>query len=251
MLDKVLPSFEDAVRDIADGASVLIAGFGAPGMPNNLVRALHEQGAKRLTLIANGAGVTRPDGIVTTGSLVEAGQVAKAIMAFTASPHPSRVTPLERLHEAGEIEAETLPQGTLAERIRAGGAGIPAFFTPAGVGTEVAEGKEHRVFGGRTYLLEEAITADYALIRAWKADRFGNLVFRRAQRNFNPIMAQAADCTIVETEQLFETGELDPDEIHTPGIHVQRLVSIADAPGGLLHPPPLPTPQRPAAGGPR
>ena len=238
MRSKVVGSFGEAVAGVEDGSSILVAGFGEPGNPHNLVRALYEQGASDLTLIANGAGMTRDDGVITTGNLVEEKRVSRVILAFTASTHPSRRTPLEELNEAGEIEAETLPQGTLAERIRAGGAGIPAFFTPAGVGTEVAEGKEHREFGGRTYVLEEAIVADYALIRCWKADTFGNLVFRRSQRNFNPIMAMAANCTLVEAEEVVEAGELDPDLIHTPGIFVQRVVSIPEA-GGMLQAPPL------------
>lgn len=238
MESKIVASFDEAVAGVADGSSILVAGFGEPGSPHNLVAALYEQGASDLTLIANGAGMTRDDGIITTGNLVEEKRVSRVILAFTASTHPSRRTPLEELNEAGEIEAQITPQGTLAERIRAGGAGIPAFFTPAGVGTEVAEGKEHREFGGRTYVLEEAIVADYALIRCWKADTFGNLVFRRSQRNFNPIMAMAADCTLVEAEEVVEVGELDPDLIHTPGIFVQRVVSIPEA-GGMLQAPPL------------
>ncbi|MDE2669852.1 MAG: 3-oxoacid CoA-transferase subunit A [Chloroflexota bacterium] len=238
MESKVVASFEEAVAGVADGSSILVAGFGEPGTPHNLVAALYEQRASDLTLIANGAGGPREDGIITTGNLVAEGRVSRVILAFTASTHPSRRTPLEELNEAGKIEAQITPQGTLAERIRAGGAGIPAFFTPAGVGTEVAEGKEHREFGGRTYVLEEAIVADYALIRCWKADTFGNLVFRRSQRNFNPIMAMAADCTLVEAEEVVEVGELDPDLIHTPGIFVQRVVSIPEA-GGMLNAPPL------------
>ncbi|MYD29955.1 MAG: 3-oxoacid CoA-transferase subunit A [Dehalococcoidia bacterium] len=238
MESKVVASFEEAVAGVEDGSSILVAGFGEPGSPHNLVAALYEQGATELTLIANGAGMTRDDGVITTGNLVEEKRVRRVVLAFTASTHPSRRTPLEELNEAGEIEAQITPQGTLAERIRAGGAGIPAFFTPAGVGTEVAEGKEHREFGGRTYVLEEAIVADYALIRCWKADTFGNLVFRRSQRNFNPIMAMAADCTLVEAEEVVEVGELDPDLIHTPGIFVQRVVSIPEA-GGILQAPPL------------
>ncbi|MCY3648048.1 MAG: 3-oxoacid CoA-transferase subunit A [Chloroflexi bacterium] len=238
MQSKVVASFEEAVAGVEDGSSILVAGFGEPGSPHNLVAALYEQGATDLTLIANGAGMTRDDGVITTGNLVEEKRVRRVVLAFTASTHPSRRTPLEELNEAGKIEAQITPQGTLAERIRAGGAGIPAFFTPAGVGTEVAEGKEHREFGGRTYVLEEAIVADYALIRCWKADTFGNLVFRRSQRNFNPIMAMAADCTLVEAEEVVEVGELDPDLIHTPGIFVQRVVSIPEA-GGMLNAPPL------------
>jgi len=229
MKDKVLQTFEDAVADIPDGSSVLVAGFG-PGSPSNLIRALYFQGAKELTIIANGAGGiggAGRQGVITSGTLVEEGRVRKVIAAFTASTRPSRPSVLEQLQQAGKIEAELTPQGTLAERIRAGGAGIPAFYTPAAVGTELAVGKEHRVFNERTYIMEEAITADYAFIRCWRADTFGNLIFRRAQRNFNPIMATAGRCTIVEVEDaIVPEGELDPDQIHTPGIFVQRLVKI-------------------------
>ena len=218
MQQKVFDTFEEALSDLSDGASILIAGFGGVGSPANLMRALQLSGAKDLTLIANGAG---------GAGLVEEGRVRKVIASFTASTRPSRRSPVEELQQQGRIIAELTPQGTLAERIRAGGAGIPAFFTPTAVGTELAEGKEHRVFNGRTYILEEAITADYAFIRAWKADTFGNLIFRRAQRNFNPIMATAARCTVVEVEEpIVAEGELDPDQIHTPGIFVQRLVYI-------------------------
>jgi 3-oxoacid CoA-transferase A subunit len=168
--------------------------------------------------------------------LIESGRVRRVIASFTAATHPSRRAPLELLHEQGHLEAELVPQGTLAERIRSGGAGIPAFYTPTGVGTEVAEGKEHRVFNGRTYLLEEAITGDCAFVRAWKADAFGNLVFRRTQRNYNPIMAMAARCTIVEVEEpIVAEGQLDPDQVHASGIFVHRLIAIPPPPDGILH----------------
>ena len=234
MKDKRFESFAEAVADIPDGASILFGGFG-PGTPHNLTRALYEQGAKDLTIILNAAGVGargRPD-LVTATALIEARRVRKVVMAFTASPYPSRPSAVEKLNEAGEIEAELVPQGTLAERIRAGGAGIPAFYTPTGVGTEMALGKEQREFNGRTYVLEQAITADYAFVRAWHADEFGNLVFRRTERNFNPLMAAAARCTIVETEQILALGELDPDHIHTSGIYVERIVQIP--PDGVFH----------------
>jgi 3-oxoacid CoA-transferase A subunit len=233
MQSKVLASFEQAVADIPDGASILIAGFADPGVPHNLVRALYHQGARDLTIVANGAN--EREGMITSGSLVAEKRVKKVIAAFTAATHPSRRSAIETLVAAGELEAETVPQGTLAERLRAGGAGIPAFYTPTGVGTEIAAGKEHRVFGGRTYILEEAITADYAFVRAWRADEFGNLVFRRAQRNFNPIMAAAARCTIVEAEEIVPVGDLDPDNIHTPGIFVHRIVRIPPPPEGILY----------------
>jgi 3-oxoacid CoA-transferase A subunit len=236
MRNKVLDSFAEAVADIPDGASILLGGFG-PGTPHNLVKALHAQGARDLHLIANAAGtgstVQRAD-LITAGDLIAQRRVRKVTLAFTASTHPSRRSAIEELEEAGEIEAELVPQGTLAERIRAGGAGIPAFYTPASVGTELAAGKEHREFNGITYVLEEAIFADYAFVRAYRADEFGNLFFRLAQRNFNPIMATAARTTIVEAETVVRIGEFQPDEIHTPGIYVHRIVAIG--PDGILHP---------------
>ena len=236
MKSKILESFEVAVADIPDGASILLAGFG-PGTPHNLIKALYNQGAKELHLIANAAGtgstVARL-GMVTAAQLIEEGRVGKVTLAFTASTHPSRRSAIEVLEEAGEIEAELVPQGTLAERIRAGGAGIPAFYTPASVGTELAESKEHRVFNGKTYVLEEAIFADYAFLRAYRADEFGNLFFRYAQRNFNPIMATAASISIVEAEDVIPVGSMEADQIHTSGIYVHRIVKIG--PDDILHP---------------
>ena len=239
MNDKVYANFADAVGDIPDGASILIAGFG-PGTPWNLLRALYQHGAKDLAIVCNsgsgGSAAQDRGDMVTHNTLIEAGRVRKVTASFTAATHPSRQTALEVLAAAGKVEAELVPQGTLAERIRAGGAGIPAFYTPAGVGTEIALGKEHRIFNGRTYLLEEAITADYAFLRAWKADTFGNLIFRRAQRNYNPIMAMAARCSIVEVEQpIVGEGELDPDHVHTSGIFVHRMIVIPAPPEGILH----------------
>jgi 3-oxoacid CoA-transferase A subunit len=239
MQTKIYSTFADAVRDIQDGASILLGGFG-PGTPWNLIRAIYEQGARDLWITCNsgsgGSAALGRDDLVTHGTLISAGRVRKVTASFTAATHPSQRTPLETLAAEGKVEAELMPQGTLAEKIRAGGAGIPAFYTPTGVGTEMAAGKEHRVFNGRTYLLEEAITADYAFVRAWKADRFGNLVFRRAQRNYNPLMAAAARCTIVEVEEpVVEEGALDPDIVHTSGIFVHRLVEIPPPPEGILH----------------
>jgi 3-oxoacid CoA-transferase A subunit len=233
MQGKVAASFEDAVADVQDGASILIAGFG-PGTPWNLIKALYQQGARELTLAFNIANRVSLEDAVGIGDLVNAGRVRKVIAAFTAATHPSQENPIEQLCESDAIDWEITPQGTLAERIRAGGAGIPAFYTPAGVGTVVAEGKERRVFNGREYLLEEALTADFAFLRAWRADEFGNLIFRRAQRNFNPIMAMAARCAIVEVEEpIVKEGSLDPDAIHTSGIYVGRMVQIG--PGDILH----------------
>ena len=231
--------FDEAVADIPNGATILLGGFG-PGTPWNLLAALYRQGARDLTIVCNsasgGSAAQGRDDLIAHATLIEAGRVRKVIASFTAATHPSRKAPLELLHEQGRIEAELVPQGTLAERIRAGGAGIPAFYTPTGIGTEMAEGKEQRMFGGRAYLLEEAITGDYAFVRAWKADTFGNLVFRRAQRNYNPVMATAARCTIAEVEEpIVGEGELDPDQVHTSGIFVHRLVPIPPPPAGILH----------------
>ena len=245
MRSKLLSTFDEAVADVQDGATILIAGFG-PGTPWNLIKALSLQGARDLTLVFNIANRVSRQDAVGIGDLVNAGRVRKVIAAFTAATHPSQQNPIEALCESGVVEAELTPQGTLAERIRAGGAGIPAFYTPAGVGTVIANGKEHRAFGGREYLLEEAIVAHYAFLRAWKADTFGNLIYRRAQRNFNPIMAMAARCSTAEIEEpLVEEGELDPDQIHTSGIFVQRMIQIPA--GGILHMVRAPLAQRPGA----
>lgn len=203
----------------------MFPGFGGVGAPQNLIAALHRKGVKDITGITNDHGGV--EGNMDVGTLVEAGQIRKLVCAFTAMPHPSMVTPFARLYEEGRVEGELVPQGTLAERIRAAGAGIGAFYTPTSVGTEVAEGKEHRVIDGRTYVLEYPVRADYALIRAWRADTAGNLQYRRSQRNFNPIMATAATTTIVEVENsLEEPGAIPPDEVHTPRIYVDRIVWI-------------------------
>jgi 3-oxoacid CoA-transferase A subunit len=229
---KLRNSFDEAVADIPDGASIMVAGFSAPGIPHSLVKALYNQGARDLTLIANSGGAGR-EGMVTMATLIDARRVRKVVFAFTAGTHPSRPVTLQKLEEAGEIVAELVPQGTLAERIRAAGAGIPAFYTPAAVGTILAEGKEHRVFNGRTYLMEEALPADYAFVRAWKSDEFGNLQFHQSQRNFNPIMAMAATTTIVETEEVLPVGSIDPDFVHTSGIYVDRIVKLG--PDDIAH----------------
>jgi 3-oxoacid CoA-transferase A subunit len=229
---KRFATFEQAVAGIPNGASIMVGGFASAGVPHNLVAALHAQGAKDLTLIAN-SGATGRDGMVTMATLIDDRRVRKVIFAFTAGTHPSRPVSLQLLEEAGEIDAELVPQGTLAERIRAGGSGIPAFYTPTAVGTALAEGKEHRVFDGRTYLMETALTADYAFVHASKADEFGNLCFHQTARNFNPIMATAARCTIVEAEQVVPTGSLDADCIHTSGIFVHRIVQIP--PDGIMY----------------
>ncbi|MFN8639659.1 MAG: 3-oxoacid CoA-transferase [Dehalococcoidia bacterium] len=234
---QVFTSFAEALADVPDGSTIMVPGFGNAGAPHNLMTALYEQGASDLTIIANGAGGAGSANaqVKTHGDLIEAGRVRKIIASFTAGTHPSRLSKPEQMVRDGTMEAELTPQGTLAERIRSGGAGVPAFYTPAGVGTLLATGKEHREFDGRTYLLETALTADYALIRAWKADEAGNLIYRRAARNFNAIMAMAAKHTIVEVEEpIVPAGALDPDQIHTPGIYVEALVPIGVA-GGIVH----------------
>ena len=233
MQNKRFTSFADAVKDIPDGSSIMIGGFG-PGTPHNLTLALYKTtNAKDLTLILNSAGTgSRPD-LITPANFIEEGRARKVIMAFTASTHPSNRSKMEELIESGDVDSELVPQGSLAERIRAGGAGIPAFYTPAGVGTQTAEGKEHREFNGRMYVMEHALNADYAFVRAKKCDEFGNLVFQGSERNFNPIMAMAARTTIVEVEEVVPIGSIDPSQVHTSGIYVQRIVQIP--PDGIFH----------------
>jgi 3-oxoacid CoA-transferase A subunit len=225
MKNKIYQTFDEAVADVPDGSVFMSPGFGGVGLPRNLLAALNRQGAKNLTGISNNAGTV--DAKVDVGTLIAAGQVKKMVCAFTAPTHPSQVTPFVRMYNNGEVDAELLPQGTLAERIRAAAAGIGAFYTPASVGTELAVDKEHREINGRMYVLEYPLHADYAFIRAWKADTLGNLQFHLAQRNFNPIMAMAARITIVEVENdIVAAGELDPNHIHVPGVYVDRLIRI-------------------------
>ena len=203
-----------AVDDIHDGATIMMGGFGLCGIAENLIKALREKGAKDLTVISNNAGI---DGF-GAGILFEKCQVRKMISTYVGENKL-----FERLVLAGELEIELTPQGTFAERIRAAGAGIPAFYTPTGYGTLVAEGKETREFEGRMYVLERALHADFAFVKAWKGDRWGNLVYRKTARNFNPMMATAARITIAEVEQLVEPGELEPDHVHTPAVYVKRI----------------------------
>ena len=225
MRNKVYRTFDEAVADIPSGVTIMFAEFAGVGSPQNLIAALHRQGADNLTGISNNHGGT--DGRVDVGTLVEAGRMKKMICAFTAPPHPSQTTAFSRMYNDGAIEGELVPQGTMAERIRAAGAGIGGFYTPASVGTELAAGKEHREINGRTYVLEFPLFADYAFIRAWKADTLGNLQFRLTQRNFNPIMAMAGKITVVEVENdIVAVGEMDPDQVHTPGVYVDRIVHI-------------------------
>ncbi|MCS7206505.1 MAG: 3-oxoacid CoA-transferase subunit A [Dehalococcoidia bacterium] len=230
---KVVPTFREAVADIPDGATLFLDGFGGPGgMPHFLILALWEHGAKNLTIISNTAGIAMAAGFGMPGSkryidhsiLIENGQVRKVIASFPVTANPSVMSAAERAWREGKLEIETVPQGTLVERIRAGGAGIAAFYTPTGVGTLLEQGKEKRVFNGREYVLETALTADYAFIRAWRADRLGNLVYRGTSRNFNAVMATAARITIAEVDEVVEPGVLDPDHVHTPAVYVKRIV---------------------------
>lgn len=213
-MNKVVASADEAVRDIPDGASIMVGGFGLCGNPENLIRALVKKGVKNLTTMSNNAGV---DGF-GVGLLLAAGQIRRHIGTYVGENKL-----LEQMVLSGKIELELAPQGTFSERIRAGGAGIPAFFTPTGVGTVVGENKETREFDGRTYIMERALRADYALVKAWKGDKWGNLVYRKTARNFNPMMATAACITIAEVEELVEVGELDSDSIHTPSVYVKRI----------------------------
>jgi len=213
-MNKVVTDARHAVHDIPDNATLALGGFGLCGIPENSIRALCDRGIRGLTCISNNAGV---DGF-GIGLLLQNRQVRKMISSYVGENQL-----FERLVLSGEIEIEMTPQGTLAERLRAGGAGIPAFFTPTGVGTLVAEGKETREFDGRQYLMEVALRADFSLVKAWKGDAMGNLVYRRTAMNFNPMIATAGRITIAEVEELVPVGSLDPDHIHTPGIFVQRI----------------------------
>ncbi|MCS6820985.1 MAG: CoA transferase subunit A [Microscillaceae bacterium] len=214
MINKVVSGADEAIADIFDGAVLMLGGFGLSGIPENCIAALVRKGVKNLTCISNNAGVD-DFGI---GLMLKQRQVKKMISSYVGENKE-----FERQLLSGELEVELIPQGTLAERIRAGGAGIPAFFTPAGVGTEVAEGKEIREFEGKLYLMERWLRADFALVKAWKGDTAGNLIYRGTSRNFNPMMATAAKITIAEVEHLVPVGELDPNYIHTPGIYVKRI----------------------------
>ena len=213
-MNKVVANADEAIRDVGDGSVIMFGGFGLCGIPENLIRALVRKGPKNLTTISNNAGV---DGF-GMGLLLAAGQIRKHIGTYVGENKL-----LESMVLSGKVELDLVPQGTFSERIRAGGAGIPAFFTPTGVGTLVAEGKETREFDGRPYLMERGLKADFAFVKAWKGDRMGNLVYRKTARNFNPIMATAAKVTIAEVEHLVEAGDLDGDAIHTPSVYVKRI----------------------------
>jgi 3-oxoacid CoA-transferase subunit A len=213
-MNKVVAGADEAIRDVGDGSSIMLGGFGLCGIPENLIRALVGKGSKNLTTMSNNAGV---DGL-GVGLLLAAGQIRRHVGTYVGENKR-----LESMVLSGKIQLDLVPQGTFSERIRAAGAGIPAFFTPTGVGTIVAEGKETREFDGRMYVMERALHADFAFVKAWKGDRMGNLVYRKTARNFNPMMATAAKVTIAEVEQLVEVGELDADSIHTPSVYVQRI----------------------------
>jgi 3-oxoacid CoA-transferase subunit A len=213
-MNKVVASADEAVQDVFDGATIMVGGFGLCGMPENLIRALSRRAVKNLNTISNNVGV---DGL-GMGVLLAAGQIRSHIGTYVGENKL-----LEQMVLDGRIHLDLIPQGTFSERIRAGGAGIPAFFTPAGFGTLVAEGKETREFDGRPYVMEHALKADFAFVKAWKGDKWGNLVYRKTARNFNPMMAAAARITIAEVEHLVEVGELDPDLIHTPSVYVKRI----------------------------
>ncbi len=213
-MNKVVASADEAIKDVLDGATIMVGGFGLCGIPENLIRALVRKGVKNLTTISNNAGV---DGF-GMGLLLAAGQIRKHIGTYVGENKL-----LEQMVLQGKVELDLVPQGTFSERIRAGGAGIPAFFTPTGFGTIVGENKEAREFDGRMYVMERALKADFAFVKAWKGDTWGNLVYRKTGRNFNPMMATAAKVTIAEVEHLVEVGELEPDLIHTPSVYVKRI----------------------------
>jgi 3-oxoacid CoA-transferase subunit A len=214
-MNRVVATADEAVQDIFDGATLMVGGFGLCGIPENLIRALVRKGVQNLTTISNNVGV---DGM-GMGLLLAAGQIRRHIGTYVGENKL-----LEKMVLAGAVDLQLVPQGTFSERIRAGGAGIPAFFTPTGVGTVVAEGKEAREFEGRMYIMERALQADFALVKAWKGDSWGNLVYRKTARNFNPMMATAARITIAEVEHLVEVGDLEPDSIHTPSVYVKRIL---------------------------
>ncbi len=218
-MNKIVKSADEALDGLRDGMTLMVGGFGLCGIPEKSIAALVRKGVKGLTCISNNAGVDD----FGLGLLLQTRQIKKMISSYVGEN-----AEFERQLLSGELQVDLVPQGTLAERCRAGGAGIPAFFTPAGHGTEVAEGKETREFNGKMYVLEEWLRADFALVKAWKGDRFGNLVYKRTARNFNPMMAMAGKITVAEVEQLVDPSELDPDEIHTPGIFVNRIFQGTD-----------------------
>lgn len=219
MIDKTVRTMAEALEGVADGSTVLIGGFGSVGQPDALIEGLIEQGAKDLVCVANNAG----GGHVGLAKLIQTGRVRRMICSF---PRTSDSVVFEEVYRAGKIELELVPQGTLAERMRAAGAGIPAFYTATSAGTQLARGKETREFGGRSYVMEQALHGDVALVEAWQADRWGNLTYRASGRNFNPVMATAATLTVVQTQHMVELGTLDPQAVGTPGIFVDRVLHV-------------------------
>jgi len=217
MINKRMPNAAEAVADIPDGASIMVGGFGEAGSPIELLHALIDQGAKDLTIISNNCG----SGEVGLAALLKARRVTKVICSF---PKTANSTVFPELYREGFTELELVPQGTLAERLRAGGCGIPGFYTKTGVGTVIAEGKEHKEFNGQTYIMEEGLFADLSIVKAWKADATGNLIFRKTARNFNPPAAMSGKVCVAEVEEIVPTGSMDPDLIHLPGIYVHRIV---------------------------
>jgi 3-oxoacid CoA-transferase subunit A len=220
-VNKVVRDAREAIADLEDGASIMVGGFGLCGLPEDLITATRDKGVKNLTIVSNNAGI---DGL-GVGLLLEARQIRKIIATYVGENQL-----FEKLALAGELEVELVPQGTFSERMRAGGAGVAAFFTPTGYGTVVAEGKETREFDGRMYVLERALKADFAFVKAWKGDKWGNLVYRKTARNFNPVMATAGRITIAEVEHLVEVGSIEPDNVHTPAIYVQRIFQASNYP---------------------
>ena len=218
-MNKVVQSADEAISDMKDGAVIMSGGFGLCGNPENLISAIHRKGVKGLTLISNNCGTTDKG----LGILLQSRQVKKMIASYVGENKE-----FERQYLSGELEVELSPQGTLAERIRAGGAGLGGFFTPTGAGTKIAEGKESRVIDGKEFIFETPLKADYCIVRAWKGDRLGNLIFRKTARNFSPVMATAARITIAEVEHLVEPGELEPDQVHTPSVFVKRIFQGGD-----------------------
>lgn len=214
MASKVFKNAQEAIQGVKDNMTLLVGGFGLCGIPENCISALKDSGVKNLTCVSNNAGVDD----FGLGLLLQTRQIKKMISSYVGEN-----ATFEKQFMSGELELEFCPQGTLAERLRAGGAGIPAFYTPTGVGTQIADGKEIRNFNGRDYVLEKGITGEFAFVKAWKGDKFGNLIFRKTARNFNPMVATAGRITVAEVEELVEVGELDPDQIHTPGVYVQRI----------------------------
>jgi 3-oxoacid CoA-transferase subunit A len=220
-VNKVVRDAREAIADLKDGASIMVGGFGLCGLPEDLITATRDKGVKNLTIVSNNAGI---DGL-GVGLLLETRQIRKIIATYVGENQL-----FEKLALAGELEVELVPQGTFSERMRAGGAGVAAFFTPTGYGTVVAEGKETREFDGRMYVLERALKADFAFVKAWKGDKWGNLVYRKTARNFNPVMATAGRITIAEVEHLVEVGSIEPDNVHTPAIYVQRIFQASNYP---------------------